>query len=353
MTENTANPTAAQATQTPPNSNPYLNQQPYSYAPQPQPKKKKGKSWIFILLVIIVLVAGAGLGFGYAFGGQMELFPEEPYIASLFIEGTISGEEPLAWDTTATYSQDYLIDTLSALIEDENNAGLLLYIDSPGGTVYEVDELSALLDEYAATGRPIYAYCGSYAASGGYWLACKADAIYANRNCITGSIGVTMGAHIDISGFLEKNGVGVTQITTGDNKAMGSIYAPLTEEQYQIYLSLMEEDYQLFLQVVADGRGMTVDEVRPLADGRVYTTSQAVNLGLMDGVSTYQETATALRVAAGYDHPLPLIELKYVNEGNMFSPFLSLLHESKKSELDAYLEAALPVNGPAAYFYGF
>ena len=130
MTENTANPTAAQATQTPPNSNPYLNQQPYSYAPQPQPKKKKGKSWIFILLVIIVLVAGAGLGFGYAFGGQMELFPEEPYIASLFIEGTISGEEPLAW----VQAVDHVLhgDALELLQLTQALVDLLAHVDLGG-----------------------------------------------------------------------------------------------------------------------------------------------------------------------------------------------------------------------------
>lgn len=123
------------------------------------------------------------------------------YIAVLDIAGTISENDGY------TYDQQYLLDSVEQIMEDQHNQGLILHIDSPGGAVYQIDELYLKLMDYKeTTGRPVYAAIESYAASGGYYEACAADKIYANRNAITGSIGVIMGEFVDLSGLLDRLG---------------------------------------------------------------------------------------------------------------------------------------------------
>ena len=127
------------------------------------------------------------------------------------------------------------------------------------------------------------------AASGGYYVSVMSDKIYANRNCWTGSIGVTLGTMYDFSGLLEKYGIKVTTITSGANKAMGSSFEEMTEEQREIFQGLVDEAYDQFVGIVADGRGMSVAQVKKIADGRIYTAKQAADLGLIDGVCEEQE----------------------------------------------------------------
>jgi protease-4 len=130
------------------------------------------------------------------------------------------------------------------------------------------------------------------AASGGYYIAAPSEKIIANRNCWTGSIGVTMGTYYDITGLLDKYGVKSVTITAGKNKAMGSYTDPMTPEQLAILQSLVDEAYGQFVSIVAEGRGMEVSQVVSLADGRIYTARQAKNLGLVDEIATF-ETAIA------------------------------------------------------------
>lgn len=209
----------------------------------------------------------------------------EEHISVLNVIGTI------AEDDGYSYNQQWLLNAIDEIIADENNSGLLLYIDSPGGYVYQGDELYLKLLEYKRyTGCPIYVSMGSQAASGGYYIACAGDKIFANRNTITGSLGVISATHVDLSKFLGRYSIEVTEITSGKNKSMGSSYESLTEEQEEIFQSICDEYYMQFVQVIADGRKMTTEEVIPLADGRIYSARQALENGLIDEIATFEET---------------------------------------------------------------
>ena len=140
----------------------------------------------------------------------------------------------------------------------------------------------------------------SMAASGGYYISAPCDKIYANRNCFTGSIGVTMGEMYDLTGLMEKLGIKSTAITSGRNKAMGSETQELTKEQKEIFQGLVDEAYDQFTEIVAEGRNMDIKTVRELADGRIYTAKQAKGNGLIDEVGTYQECVDAMK----QDHAL-------------------------------------------------
>ncbi|MFR0902395.1 MAG: signal peptide peptidase SppA [Anaerovoracaceae bacterium] len=171
---------------------------------------------------------------------------------------------------TGTYNHQYILNAIDAMIYDDNNKGLILYINTPGGSVYASDEVYLKIREYQEiTGRPVYSSMQSQATSGGYYISAPCDKIIANRNCWTGSIGVTMGTFIDLSELLGNLGIKTETITSGDNKSMGSSTEPMTDEQRAIFQALIDEAYEQFVGIVAEGRGMTDAEVKN-SDGR-YT----------------------------------------------------------------------------------
>lgn len=209
----------------------------------------------------------------------------EDYIGVLYVEGEISGSA----NASNTYQHSWLLRQISTMTSDPWNQGILLYVNSPGGAVYQTDELYLKLQNYQKkTKRPLYAYFSEYAASGGYYIAAGADKINANRNCITGSIGVYTGPVLDASALLDRLGIHAEYIKSGENKAMGNAFTPMTEEQRQIYQDYVDEAYDQFVGIVAQGRKLDEETVRTIADGRIYTARQAAENGLIDEVSDFQ-----------------------------------------------------------------
>ena len=212
------------------------------------------------------------------------------YIGTIYIEGTISE------DADGTYNHQYLLNAIDAMIADDENKGMILYVDTPGGSVFASDELYFKIKEYQEkTERPVYASMQSMAASGGYYISAPCDKIIANRNCWTGSIGVTLGTMYDISELLDNLGIKTNTITSGANKAMGSNVEPMTSEQRAIFQSMVDEAYEQFVGIVAEGRDMKISKVRKLADGRIYTAKQALDNGLIDQIGTFEEAAADMK----------------------------------------------------------
>ena len=234
-----------------------------------------------ILLGGICRLAGVGTG-GGDMSGAAQIRGD--HIGVLYIEGEIGS-------TDGVYNHQYLLDAIDGMMENDSNRGMMLYVETPGGSVYESDELYLKIKQYReSTERPVYAYFSSQATSGGYYVSAGADKITANRNCWTGSIGVTIGTLFDISGLLEKYGIKTETITSGENKAMGSMTEPMSEEQRQIFRSLVDDAYEQFVSIVAEGRDLDIAYVREIADGRIYTASQAKSIGLVDDiVNTYDD----------------------------------------------------------------
>lgn len=279
-------------------------------------KKKKGsKKPVVIFLVILIAVIMMGWLLA-ALTKNSDAAPKHEHITILHVEGTIQPESYGSID----YSQDWMLEQIEDARLDDNNKGLILFINTPGGTVYETDEVYLELLEYKETGKPYYVAMGAQATSGGYYMAAPADRIYANRNCWTGSIGVTMGTFYDISGLLDKYGIETETITSGDNKAMGSTVEPMTKEQKAIFQSLVDEAYDQFVGIVADGRNMSVKEVKKLADGRIYTAQQALDNGLIDEIGTLEDAVSGMM--AEYDlHKCEENELVYEDDSFWRSVF--------------------------------
>ena len=139
---------------------PNMGQTPYYYQTY-FPKKKKNLAWLWVILSLACFFGLIALGLNMLDIDNMAVINKD-YIATLHIQGTMTSAD------NSTYSQAYLLDTIDQLINDNHNVGLMLYIDSPGGEVYTIDELYMKLNEYKlVTERPIYAYCAQMAACGG------------------------------------------------------------------------------------------------------------------------------------------------------------------------------------------
>ncbi|MGI6752426.1 MAG: signal peptide peptidase SppA [Anaerovoracaceae bacterium] len=284
----------------------------YDYNVKPV-KRKRAKGWM-IWLGIVVAVALIGLlvsqvGCNADKGGFSRV--KGPYVGVLYVDGVIADNNVSSWGIPSGYQHGWTLDTIDSMMEDDRNKGIVLFVNSPGGGIYESDELYLKLVEYKeSTGRPLYAYMGSMAASGGYYISAPADKILANRNCWTGSIGVTIGTFFDVSEFLERYGVKTVTITSGANKAMGSYVDPMTSVQRDIFQGLVDEAYEQFVAIVAKERDLGLERVKGLADGRIYTARQATENGLIDGVCVYSDALKDMRQA--YDlHNCDFIDFYY------------------------------------------
>ena len=264
-------------------------------------KSRMKKSLIIFGCIVAGIVVLALIGNSIKdtiWGEEKDISASGPYIATIYVEGTIMSGQTDTFGIASGYQHEWTLDKIDELMNDSNNRGLIVFVNSPGGGVYESDELYLKLKDYKdITQRPVYAVMGSMAASGGYYISAAADKIVANRNTWTGSIGVTIGTIYDITGLLEKYGVKTQTITAGRNKAMGSSVEPMTEEQKAIFQSLVDDAYEQFTGIVAEERGIDLTKVKELADGRVYTAKQANELGLIDSIGTFDDALNDMQEA--------------------------------------------------------
>lgn len=193
------------------------------------------------------------------------------------------------------YNHELILKAIDKIKEDESIQGVILEIDSPGGAVYHTKEAYDRLKEAIKERQiPIYASMGSVAASGGYYYAMAADKVFASEESITGSIGV-ISSYTEMSELYKKIGLEPVVYKSGDLKDMGSNSKKPTEEEKKVFQAYVDEAYSRFVNVVAEGRHMSETQVRELADGRIYSGSQAKEKGLIDEIGYFRETLAALR----------------------------------------------------------
>lgn len=200
--------------------------------------------------------------------------------------GMTETSEPLT--STIKLTQDF-----RQLVADDSVGAIVLDVDSPGGSVFGIQELA---DEiFRARGqKPIVAVANSMAASAAYWIASAAESIVITPGGMAGSIGV-IAAHDDLSGALEREGIKITLITAGKYKGEGHPAQPLTDEARAAMQDLVDGYYDSFVGAVARNRGVKAAEVRGgFGEGRVVGAKQAVALGLADSIGTLDETMAGL-----------------------------------------------------------
>lgn len=167
--------------------------------------------------------------------------------------------------------------------ENENIKGILLRIDSPGGSPSASETIRRAIIKAKEQGKMIVVSMGAVAASGGYWIAAPADYIVANPATLTGSIGVVMGK-FSLAGLWDKLGIKWEGVSYGENADLWSINKPLDAQASARMNDLIDDTYNAFLQRVAEGRNMSMAQARAVAKGRAWTGAQALDKGLVDAL---------------------------------------------------------------------
>ncbi len=241
-----------------------------------------------------------------------------PTVAIIEIAGTITSGRSSGFGATATAASGDIIPLINQAALDSDVSAVVLHVNSPGGGVVASDEIYQALE---ALRIPIVVQMGDLAASGGYYLSMAADHLIATPNTLTGSIGV-ISTFPAAEEFLEKVGVEFTIIASGEVKDFGSPYRSMDPDEREYWQGVINEVYQGFVEIVADGRDMTENEVLELADGRVFTGRQALELGLIDEVGYLDDAIAKAAELGGIEGEPRVVRFQ------KYSPFGTLLGET-------------------------
>lgn len=195
-------------------------------------------------------------------------------------------------DARGEASAEKINEALQSAFEEKNAAGVILRINSPGGSPVQSgminDEIRRLKTKHP--NKPFYAVVEDVCASGGYYVAAGADKVYVNKASIVGSIGVLMDG-FGFTGTMEKLGVERRMMTAGENKAFLDPFSPLSEEHKEFAQTLLKEIHQQFIDVVKKGRGKRLKESPEIFSGLFWTGAQSIKLGLADDFGTVDSVA--------------------------------------------------------------
>lgn len=258
-----------------------------------------------MLLGLLASVAGSA---GSAAGGQLSLSEQTVIegkagvadkVALIEIEGAIARVQAGGLFGGGVDMVERIRKELEAAAEDTNVKALLIAIDSPGGTVTASDQIWHLVTEWKKkTTRPVVIHMGALCASGGYYIAVAGDELLCEPTTITGSIGVILSG-MNFHDLLEKYGVKDITITSGPNKDLLNSTGPVRPDHLKIIQSMIDDAYARFTDLVAQGRKLPIEEVRQIADGRIYTANQALEKKLVDAIGYREDAFAAAQKRAG------------------------------------------------------
>ena len=248
-------------------------------------EKRRARRWgIFFKLSSVVLLALALLYANGKFSTDSSQALTTRHSALIDVTGVL--------DTGSEANADALINSLQAAFKDSNTSGVIMRINSPGGSPVQagmvVDEIRRLKAKYPKI--PLYAVVEEICASGGYYIASAADQIYVDKASLIGSIGVLMDG-FGFVGTMEKVGVERRLITAGANKGFLDSFSPLNDEQRKLAQAMVAEIHQQFIDVVRTGRGTRLKETPETFSGLVWSGAKGIEMGLADALGTVESVA--------------------------------------------------------------
>jgi protease-4 len=291
-----------------------------SAAPDPEhphgPGPRRMKRRLFSALIGLHALALVAAGFlvarrdgpksseGQSGKSAFALAPKES-VGWVSIRGPImSSESGKPWERGA----EQWARRIEQLADTKGVKAIVLDINSPGGSVGAVQEIYSriLRVKKKHANMPFVALFGDVSASGGYYLGAACDKIVAHPGTLTGSIGVIFSVS-NMEGLFSKVGYKMDPIKSGKHKDIGSPARPMTPEERQILQALIDDAYGQFVQAVATGRKMTVEQVKPLADGRIFSGNQAKELGLVDELGDSVDAAKLAAQLGGIKDETPRV----------------------------------------------
>jgi len=244
---------------------------------------------------------GQGSSDGLAFGDAVAIVRVE----GIILPGEAPPPNPFGSADAAAYSQR-VIDHLQRANQDDSVKAVILFVDSPGGSVFASDEIYLQILEMD---KPIIASMASLAASGGYYVSAPTREIWASPHTLTCSIGV-ISQFINVEGFAEEYGIRAVTIKSGKFKDTGNPFREFTAAERELWQSIVDEAYAEFVQIVATGRSMAEADVREVADGRICTGRQAREMGLVDELGYLQDAIDRAAELGGIEGEPRIVEYK-------------------------------------------
>lgn len=225
------------------------------------------------------------LGMAMDWGGESDHLPDgKKHTALVQLEGVIQSK--------GDASAEAVINGLQSAFEDKGAVGVVLLINSPGGSPVQAgiinDEIHRLRAKYPK--KPIYTVVEDICASGGYYVAAATDKIYVDKASIVGSIGVLMDG-FGFTGSMEKLGIERRLLTAGENKGFLDPFSPQNAEQKKYAQTMLDEIHKQFIDVVRKGRGARLKETPEMFSGLMWTGAKSVELGLADGYGSVESVA--------------------------------------------------------------
>lgn len=300
------------------------------YASQAPPFKKKSRKWQYIAIVgVLLLVVGSSFALMYqSLSG--ELYSTSDKVAVIYVQGTLltsSVPGGLGYATSEDISAN-----IRKATNDKAVKAIVLRINSPGGSSTAGEEVYTEVKRASDSGIPVVVSMGDVAASAAYHLSSPADLIVANPSTMTGSIG-TIWTFQNTSGYYEKEGIDVYVAKSGEFKDMGGSWRGLSDDEKEYANEVVMEVYGHFIQDVADSRSMSLEEVKDLADGRIYTGQKAKELGLVDELGNFYYAVNRAAELGGIQGEPVVV---YMNKPTLSS--LLFGSESDTSAVDQFLQ---------------
>jgi protease-4 len=270
--------------------------------------------WIFVAFVLgFALPVCSCVGTGLVTLSMASRVAGEPAptaglgdaVAVIYLDGAITSD-PEDYLSTLGITPGRVADLLERAAAFPSVKAIVVRVNSPGGSVVASDEIYHALLDFE---KPVVIWMGDMAASGGYYISCGGDYVFAHPDTLTGSIGV-ISQFLNVEELMEKIGVDAVVITSGPSKDIGSLFRDMTEEEQALWRAIIDEVYEGFVEIVAQARDLPLEDVRELADGRVYTGRQALELGLVDAVGTPDDAIAKAAELGGVEGEPQVIELK-------------------------------------------
>lgn len=244
-------------------------------------------------------------------------------IAVLYAEGNIVGGK-----NRMDISDGYFVKQIKKLQEDSNVKAVVFRVNSPGGSAYASEQIWKAVSDLKKK-KPVVVSMGDYAASGGYYISCNASKIYAQPTTLTGSIGI-FGMFPNFSGLTNKVGLAFDGVKTNKYSDLGSVTRPMREDEKQLVQGYINRGYDLFLTRCSEGRHIPKASLDSIAQGRVWTGSQALSLGLVDELGGIDEAISGAAQLAEIDN-------YYINEyPKILSPFDMFL-KNKENDIATWI----------------
>ena len=292
--------------------------------------KNNKKKWIAVGLALLILLVSGLSNFGQETKEEISRtyinkLSKEALVDSQVLRGTNNKEKIRVVNLNGVIQSDsnneFVIDQLKACGEDPSTRGVILAVNSPGGSVYVSEQIAKEIKNLKEKDIPVYSVMEEMAASGGYYVSAPTDRIYASNETLTGSIGVIMQMY-SLEGLFDKYGIKEQNITSGKMKDAGSPGRDLSAEEKKYFQELIDSAYKRFVKIVSEGRNMSEDKVKKIADGRVYDGEQALKNGLVDKIGDLDMAIDDMVEENGLDDPV------VISQSNFQKSFMSFFQKA-------------------------